>query len=122
MFYSNSNTPNIIDNTLGQGKKLLNYNKSIYDITSPNFELVSRGRVIESMSNHELSDKDKKRMVQLEELENNFNRTLSEYNNVYQQFNEDLMNRLFDRLELDRNCEKVAQVYDEFSNYGAIAA
>lgn len=93
MFYSNSNTPNIIDNTLGQGKKLLNYNKSIYDITSPNFELVSRGRVIESMSNHELSDKDKKRMVQLEELENNFNRTLSEYNNVYQQFNEDLMNR-----------------------------
>ena len=37
-------------------------------------------------------------------------------------FNEDLMNRLFDRLELDRNCEKVAQVYDEFSNYGAIAA
>lgn len=37
-------------------------------------------------------------------------------------FNEDLMDRLFDRLELDRNCEKVAQVYDEFSNYGAIAA
>jgi hypothetical protein len=37
-------------------------------------------------------------------------------------FNENLMNRLFDRLELDRKCEKVARVYDEFSNYGAIAA
>ena len=37
-------------------------------------------------------------------------------------FNEDLMDRLFDRLELDRNCEKVARVYDEFSSYGAIAA
>ena len=37
-------------------------------------------------------------------------------------FNENLMDRLFDRLGLDRDCEKVARVYDEFSNYGAIAA
>jgi hypothetical protein len=37
-------------------------------------------------------------------------------------FNENLMNRLFDGLELDRKCEKVARVYAEFSNYGAIAA
>jgi hypothetical protein len=37
-------------------------------------------------------------------------------------FNEDLMDRLFERLELDRNCEKVARVYDELSHYGAIAA
>ena len=36
--------------------------------------------------------------------------------------NENLMDRLFDRLGLDRDCEKVARVYDEFSNYGAIAA
>lgn len=36
--------------------------------------------------------------------------------------NENLMDRLFDGLELDRNCEKVARVYDELSNYGAIAA
>jgi len=37
-------------------------------------------------------------------------------------FNQDLMDRLFDRLELDRDCEKVTRVYAEFSNYGAIAA
>ena len=37
-------------------------------------------------------------------------------------FNESLMNRLFDRLGLTRDCEKVAQVYDELSQYGAIAA
>ena len=37
-------------------------------------------------------------------------------------FNENLMERLFDRLELDRKCEKIARVYAEFRNYGAIAA
>jgi hypothetical protein len=31
-------------------------------------------------------------------------------------FNENLMDRLFDRLELDRNCENIARVYDELSN------
>jgi hypothetical protein len=37
-------------------------------------------------------------------------------------FNENLMNRLFERLDLDRRCKKVAQAYNEFSRYGAIAA
>lgn len=37
-------------------------------------------------------------------------------------FNENLMDRLFDRLGLTRDCEKIAQAYDEFSRYGAIAA
>jgi hypothetical protein len=36
-------------------------------------------------------------------------------------FNEDLMARHFARLELNRNSETVTQVYDEFSNYAAIA-
>ena len=36
--------------------------------------------------------------------------------------NENLMDRLFERLDLDRSCEKIAQVYDEFRDYGAIAA
>lgn len=36
--------------------------------------------------------------------------------------NENLMDRLFERLGLDRSCEKVAQIYNEFSDYGAIAA
>ena len=41
---------------------------------------------------------------------------------VFGAYNESLMNRLFDRLGLTRDCEKVAQVYDELSQYGAIAA
>ena len=36
--------------------------------------------------------------------------------------NENLIDRLFDRLGLDRSCEKVSQVYDQFRDYGAIAA
>lgn len=37
-------------------------------------------------------------------------------------FNQNLMGKLFERLGLDRACKKVAQIYDEFSDYGAIAA
>lgn len=37
-------------------------------------------------------------------------------------FIENLMNGLFDRLELDRKCKNVALAYAEFSSYGAIAA
>ena len=36
--------------------------------------------------------------------------------------NENLMDRIFERLGLDRSCEKIARVYAEFSDYGAIAA
>lgn len=36
--------------------------------------------------------------------------------------NENLMDRLFEQLGLNRSCEKVKQVYDEFRDYGAIAA
>ena len=37
-------------------------------------------------------------------------------------FNQHLMARLFDELELDLNCQKVMTVYRQFSDYGAIAA
>ena len=37
-------------------------------------------------------------------------------------FIENLMNGLFDRLELDRKCKNVALAYAGFSSYGAIAA
>ncbi|MCL1127466.1 transposase [Shewanella surugensis] len=36
-------------------------------------------------------------------------------------FNQHLMDRLFDELGLDRNNEKVATLYEQFSDYGAIA-
>ena len=37
-------------------------------------------------------------------------------------FNQHLMDRLFDELGLDLNSEKVATIYEQFSDYGAIAA
>jgi hypothetical protein len=37
-------------------------------------------------------------------------------------FNQNLMEKLFEGLGLDRACKKVAQIYDELSDYGAIAA
>ena len=36
-------------------------------------------------------------------------------------FNQHLMDRLFDELGLDLNNKKVATIYEQFSDYGAIA-
>lgn len=38
------------------------------------------------------------------------------------QFNQLLMKRIFDKLELDLSCNKVARVFREFSDFGTIAA
>ena len=37
-------------------------------------------------------------------------------------FNQNLMEKLFEGLDLDRDCEKVVLIYDQLSDYGAIAA
>ena len=37
-------------------------------------------------------------------------------------FNQHLMVRLFDRLDLDLSCQKIMAVFRQFSDYGAIAA
>ncbi|NYZ70161.1 IS4 family transposase, partial [Endozoicomonas sp. SM1973] len=37
-------------------------------------------------------------------------------------FNQHLMEKLFDKLRLSKSNKKVAQVYEQLSNYGAIAA
>jgi hypothetical protein len=37
-------------------------------------------------------------------------------------FNQHLMTRLFDKLDLDPSCQKVRTVFNQFSDYGAIAA
>ncbi|MCL1127230.1 hypothetical protein [Shewanella surugensis] len=37
-------------------------------------------------------------------------------------FNQHIMDRLFDELGLDLNNEKVATIYEQFSDYGVIAA
>ena len=90
--FNNSGT-NLLDFNLDQGKQLLNYNESIDDIVKPYLKLISEGTLIESMSNHNLSGKDKKSLNGLENIENTFNRTLADYSNTYKQFSEDLLNR-----------------------------
>ncbi|WHI53084.1 transposase [Microbulbifer sp. MLAF003] len=37
-------------------------------------------------------------------------------------FNQHLMNRLFDELDLDQSCGKDASIYERYSDYGTIAA
>jgi hypothetical protein len=37
-------------------------------------------------------------------------------------FNQHLMVRLFDALGLDLSCKKVSMIYDQYSDYGAIAS
>jgi len=37
-------------------------------------------------------------------------------------FNRHLMCRLFDELGLDMNCKKVSMIYEQYSDYGAIAS
>lgn len=91
MFTNNGN--NVLKFNLDQGKQLLTYNDSIDDITKPNLQIIAKGTFIESMSNHTLSGKDKKSLLGLETIENEFNKTLSEYSTVYKQFSEDLLQR-----------------------------
>ena len=90
--FNNSGT-NLLNFNLDQGKQLLDYNESIDDIVKPSLDRISQGTLIESMSNHNLSGKDKKSIEGLENIENKFNRTLADYSNIYKQFSEDLLNR-----------------------------
>ena len=87
------NDINILAYNLDQGKKILDYNNSFHDTTSPNLELISQGDIVEAMSNYNLSKKDKEMMSQIKNIEKIFNRTLTEYNNTYKEFNEDLLAR-----------------------------
>ncbi len=91
MFNNHGN--NLLKFNLEQGKKLISYNKSIFELTKPYLKLIERGSLVESMSNYNLSSTDKKSIEGLENIENSFNRTLVEYNELYKEFNEDLLNR-----------------------------
>ena len=87
--FNNSGT-NLLNYNLDQGKQLLDYNESIDDIVKPSLDRISQGTLIESMSNHNLSGKDKKSIEGLENIENKFNRSLADYSNIYKQFSEEI--------------------------------
>ena len=68
MFNNHGN--NLLKFNLEQGKKLISYNKSIFELTKPYLKLIERGSLVESMSNYNLSSSDKKSIEGLENIEN----------------------------------------------------
>jgi len=82
---------------LEQGKDILTYNQEIYNTVKPHLQIIQEGSIIESMTNtnsdSSISSKDKKQIQQIEDVEKTFNKTLSEYNEVYKQYSEDILNR-----------------------------
>tara|TARA_B100001059_G_scaffold108008_1_gene107838 strand:- start:1610 stop:2725 length:1116 start_codon:yes stop_codon:yes gene_type:complete len=78
---------------LEQGKTILNYNEEINNLINPHLKIIQEGTIVEGMTGMNLSLKDKKIVEGLENIENEFNKTLSEYNKIYKQFSEDLLNR-----------------------------
>ena len=91
MFNTQGNS--IFKSNLEQGKIILNYNEEIDDVVKPHLKLIQQGSLLEGMNTMNLSLKDKKSVEGLQNIENTFNKTLAEYNLVYKQFSEDLMNR-----------------------------
>ena len=79
---------------LEQGKAILNYNEEVDDIVKPHLKIIQDGSLIEGLNGSSgLSLKDKKTVEGLQSIENEFNKTIAQYNQVYKQFSEDLMNR-----------------------------
>jgi hypothetical protein len=82
---------------LEQGKDILTYNQELYNTVKPHLQIIQEGSIIESMtntnSNSALSPKDKKQIQQIEDIEKTFNKTLSEYNEVYKQYSQDILKR-----------------------------
>ena len=79
---------------LEQGKAILNYNEKVDDIVKPHLKIIQEGSLIEGLNGSSgLSLKDKKTVEGLQSIENEFNKTIAQYNQVYKQFSEDLMNR-----------------------------
>lgn len=79
---------------LEQGKAILNYNEEVDDIVKPHLKIIQEGSLIEGLNGSSgLSLKDKKTVEGLQSIENEFNKTIAQYNQVYKQFSEDLMNR-----------------------------
>ena len=79
---------------LEQGKAILNYNEEVDDIVKPHLKIIQEGSLIEGLNGSSgLSLKDKKTVEGLQSIENEFNKTIAQYNLVYKQFSEDLMNR-----------------------------
>jgi len=78
---------------LEQGKSILNYNDKIDEVVKPHLNLIQQGSIIEGLDGSRLSLKDKKIVEGLQNIENEFNKTIVKYNQVYKQFSEDLMKK-----------------------------
>ena len=110
---------------LEQGKTILNYNEEVDDIVKPHLKIIQEGSLIEGLNGSSgLSLKDKKTVEGLQSIENEFNQTIAEYNLVYKQFSEDLMNRKNQLNEVSpylgkniRNSSGAIYYVNNFGNY-----
>lgn len=89
MFYNEEN--NINNNILNQGKDILNYNNELDN--NPHFKLIQKGSIIEGFNSYKLNNKDNKIVEKLQNIEDEFNNTIAEYNRVYKDFNEDVLKK-----------------------------
>lgn len=90
----NTDKKDTLKYNLEQGKAILNYNDNVDDMVQPHLKIIQEGSLIEGLNgSSELSLKHKKTIEGLQNMENEFNKTIVEYNQVYKQFSEDFMNR-----------------------------
>lgn len=92
MFNSSGNQ--LLKFNLEQGKQIIEYNNEMKEIVNPQLHLIERGSRIESMTTaHNLSQHDRKELVEVRNIENMFNNTLAEYTQTYQLFSQDILNK-----------------------------
>jgi hypothetical protein len=103
---------------LEQGKSILTYNDAVDDMVQPHLNIIQQGSIIEGLNgSSELSLKHKKTIEKLQNMENEFNKTIVEYNQVYKQFSEDFMNRKNQLNEISPYLGKNVQVKSSGSIY-----
>lgn len=113
---------NILKYNLEQGKILKKYNQSLDDMIQPNLSLIEKGTKIENFDLNSISFNNTDSIEGLEPLQNNFNKLLAEYNQVYKLFSEDLLNKNLSKKKIINYLGKVISdndgAYYYVNNFG----
>lgn len=91
MFHTRENS--ILKFNLDQGKDILTYNDDMDKIVSPHLKLIQSSMLIEGLNGSNMSHNDKHALEGLQNIENQFNQTLSLYAQTYKQLNEDILTK-----------------------------
>jgi len=135
MFFK-TNSNNIINNTnnttndkpgivnLEQGREILQYSTDMDNIVSPHLKMIEQGTIIEGMESkyNTLSRRDKDALKGLDDMERQFQNTLSEYTKTYQLFSEDILHKTQSKKNVVNYLGKVISAKDGnnyyVNNYG----